>query len=164
MIFENKFPDCRYPNLYFCQSHIELEEFENKLLKRENISQVYSIDDVDLMNGYEFEEFLEILFEKMGYSTEITKGSGDQGVDILIEKNSKRIGVQAKCYSSNVSNKAIQEVVAGLKYHNCYKGIVVTNNYFTKSAKELASANNIILWDRSMLKQKIESVLNKQIN
>ncbi len=41
---------------------------------------------------------------------------------------------------------------------------MVTNNYFTQSAKELASVNNIILWDRNMLKQKIESVLNKQIN
>ncbi len=55
----------------------ELEEFENKLLKTENMSQVYSIDEVDLMNGYEFEEFLEVLFKKMGYSTEVTKGSGD---------------------------------------------------------------------------------------
>lgn len=110
------------------------------------------------MTGHEFEHFIGELFNRMGYISKVTKGSGDQGIDVLVEKNDKRIGVQAKCYSNSVTNKAIQEVVAGLKYYNCYKGIVVTNNYFTKSAIELANANNIVLWDRSILKQKISEV------
>ena len=63
--------------------------------------------------------------------------------------------IQAKCYSSAVTNKAIQEVVAGLSHYKLDKGIVVTNNYFTDSARELAMSNNIILWDRTMLKEKI---------
>lgn len=40
------------------------------------------------------------------------------------------------------------------------KGIVVTNNYFTASATELAKSNNVILWDRDMLKRKMEESLN----
>jgi HJR/Mrr/RecB family endonuclease len=172
-MYNNKFSQCDNRNFIKCNNtlidyilkeceKVELEQFENKL-KRTNSKQkiLYSIDDVDLMNGYEFEHFVGEIFKKMGYAVRVTKGSGDQGIDVLIEKNGDKIGVQAKCYSSNVSNKAIQEVVAGLKYYNCYKGIVVTNNYFTESAKSLAEVNNVILWDRNMLKQKIEAALNK---
>jgi restriction system protein len=54
-----------------------------------------------------------------------------------------------------VSNKAIQEVVAGMKYYDLKKGIVVTNNYFTKSAIELGNSNDVVLWDRVILKEKI---------
>ncbi|MDF2503070.1 restriction endonuclease [Clostridium sp.] len=172
LMYHNIFSESNIYNFLTCNTIVidyiqeeckqkELEQFENKLFRTENNSWIYSIDEVDLMNGYEFEQFLDVLFKKMGYSTKITKGSGDQGIDIIIEKSGKKIGVQAKCYSSNVSNKAIQEVVAGLKYYNCYKGIVVTNNYFTESARKLAYSNQVVLWDRDMLKQKIESVLSK---
>ncbi|MBB6713112.1 restriction endonuclease [Clostridium gasigenes] len=110
------------------------------------------------MSGYEFEDFISKLFKKMGYSTSVTKRSGDQGIDVIVEKGDSKIGVQAKCYSGSVGNKAIQETVAGLRFYNCNKGLVVTNNYFTKSAVELAQINDIVLWDRTMLKQKINEL------
>ncbi len=121
---------------------------ERKIIK-------YMIDDIDLMTGLEFEKFVDLLFKKMGYSTQLTKQSGDQGVDIIAAKNNTKIGIQAKCYSNNVGNSAIQEVVAGKAYYNCNKAIVITNNYFTSSAIDLAQSNNVVLWDRNMLKEKI---------
>ncbi|MDG5789610.1 restriction endonuclease [Evansella sp. AB-P1] len=71
---------------------------------------------------------------------------------------SLKIGIQVKCYSSKVGNKAIQEVIAGMKYYKLDKGIVVTNNYFTESAITLAQSSDIILWDRNILKEKINEV------
>ena len=132
----------------------KIESFERNLLDPKT-KITFSMNDIDLMNGIEFENFVSLLFKKMNYSTEITKGSGDQGIDIIAEKNEERIGIQAKCYSNSVSNSAIQEVVAGISHYRCSKGIVVTNNFFTKSAIELASSNNIVLWDRDILKEKI---------
>lgn len=136
----------------------ELDSFETSLLETSTTTE-YSIDDIDLMTGHEFENFVSYLFHKLGYSSEVTKGSGDQGIDVIVEKNGRKIGVQTKCYSSSVTNKAIQEVVAGLRYYNLSKGIVVTNNYFTESARELAISNDVILWDRNILKEKILEVL-----
>jgi len=115
----------------------------------------YTIDDVDLMTGSEFEIFVGELFKKMGYKTIVTKATGDQGIDVIAEKNGIRCGIQAKCYSNTVTNSAIQEVVAGISFYKCDKAIVVTNNYFTSSAIDLANANGTVLWDRDMLKQKI---------
>ncbi|WP_202818794.1 restriction endonuclease [Clostridium botulinum] len=140
-----------------------LDDFEKKLLdeyEKNNISSKFSIHDIDLMTGREFEIFIGTLFEKMGYIVEITQCSGDQGIDILIEKNNQKIGVQVKCYSNKVTNKAIQEVTAGLNYYNCDKGMVITNNYYTNSAIELSEANNIVLWDRDMLKQLLDEFNN----
>ena len=134
--------------------------FEKKLSKSKKIDYKYTIDSIDIMTGYEFEKFISELFRKMGYSTNVTKGSGDQGIDVVIEKSGIKIGVQAKCYSGGVTNKAIQETVAGLKYYGCEKGIIVTNNFYTNSAIKLAEVNNIVLWDRNILKQKIEELFH----
>lgn len=138
----------------------ELKSFEYNLMNSKKASnkngyENISIDDVDLMSGREFEEFISYLFKKMGYTVNLTPASGDQGIDLMAVKNGLRIGIQTKCYSNSVSNKAIQEVVAGVNHYNLTKAIVITNNYFTKSAIELALSNDVVLWDRSILKEKI---------
>lgn len=138
----------------------KLLEFEKNMIRgRKNKS--YSIEIIDLMNGQEFENFVSIMFGKMGYDCEVTKASRDQGIDIVASKKQIKIGIQVKCYSNKVSNSAIQEVVTGMKYYNCDKGMVITNNYFTNSAIEIANVHNITLWDREMLKMKINELFSK---
>ncbi len=118
----------------------------------------YNIAQIDLMSGIDFENFVADLFVRLGYQSEVTKSSGDQGVDVIAKKGEKIIAIQAKHYNQAVGNHAIMEVVAGAKYYNANLCYVVTNNYFTKSAKELAATNNVILWDRDMLIEKISEV------
>lgn len=132
-----------------------LSEFEKSLFedKRESVS----LDEIDLMSGAEFEEFVASLLARMGYAVETTQHTHDQGIDIVARKKGTSIGVQAKCYSSPVSNAAVQQVVAGLAHYGLDKGMVVTNSRFTASAVELAEANDIVLWNRETLKEKIES-------
>lgn len=141
---------------------IKNREF-NKLKRKvtrplETSEMTVTIHDVDLMDGIEFENFTSILFKKMGYLATVTKASSDQGIDVIAEKMGKKIGIQAKCYSDKVGNAAIQQVVAGIKLYNCSKALVITNNYFTSAAIELANANNVILWDRTKLIEKIDEL------
>lgn len=165
LIDNNKFENDNYLICYDVMVDLIRDEMDNKRLNNfekkltTNKSEViYSISDIDLMNGQEFESFIALMFLKMGYKTTITKGSGDQGIDVIAEKNNLKIGIQAKCYSGSVSNSAIQEVAAGIKHYNLDKAMVVTNNYFTQSAQELANSNNVVLWDRNMLKEKLLEV------
>lgn len=142
------------------ENNKELNLFERQLMsnKTTRIKMEFenvSIDDVDMMSGVEFEEFISYLFKRMGHTVNSTPASGDQGIDVVAVKNGLRIGIQTKRYASSVSNKAIQEVVAGIKYYGLEKAIVITNNYFTKSAVELGLSNDVILWDRNILKEKI---------
>ena len=55
---------------------------------------------------------------------------------------------------------AIQEIVAGKKHYRCEKAIVITNNYYTKNAEELAFDNKVELLDRDYIIQMIKNLKN----
>lgn len=132
-------------------------EYENQLIASIT-PNIATIEDTDLLSGIEFEELINRIFMKLGYESYKTKATGDQGIDVIGLKNGKKIGIQAKCFTGKVSNSAIQEVVAGIKYYGCNRGMVITNSYFTNSAQILAKANNVILWDRQKLAQKLQDL------
>lgn len=113
------------------------------------------IEDIDEMSGDEFEQAVCRLFCKMGYSAYVTKQSGDQGVDVVAERGSVRIGIQAKRYGYPVGNSAVQETIAGRAFYGCTSSMVITNSTFTKSAIELARVNSVVLWDRAALQKKL---------
>lgn len=113
------------------------------------------IDQVDNMSGAEFEIFMTQYFQKQGFKTIHTPISGDYGIDLIIENDFGKIGVQAKCYKNKVSLDAVQQVVAGLRYYGLSSGLVITNSYFQPSAIKLAASNNITLWDRNKLIEKL---------
>lgn len=132
-----------------------------KLLKNPSKPVLCTLAEIDEMNGYKFEEFMKYVYEQLGYSVYLTSKSGDQGADlILTSKKRTRIAVQVKRYSGKVSNGAVQEVVAAKGFYKCTEGIVVTNSYFTDSAKQLAKANFIDLVDRNELEKMINILLN----
>jgi restriction system protein len=139
-----------------------LYRFIKRLLKKTPSNPALStLAEIDEMDGYKFEEFMKYVYEQLGYSVYHTPFSGDQGADlILTSKKRKRIAVQVKRYSGKVSNSAVQEVVAAKGFYKCAEGIVVTNSYFTDSAKQLAKANFIDLVDRSELEKLINVLLN----
>lgn len=107
---------------------------------------------VDEMNGHEFEFFCADILRRNGFSdVSVTRGSGDQGVDVLATKDGIKYAVQCKHYASPLSNKPVQEVNAGKMFYHCDVGVVMTNSTFTPGAKALAEATDTQLWDRQTL-------------
>lgn len=118
---------------------------------------------VDHMDGHRFEKYCATVLQKNGFiNVSVTPGSGDQGVDVIAEKEGVRYAVQCKCYSSALGNTPVQEVCAGKSMYNCHVGVVMTNNYFTAGAKQLAEKNGILLWDRDKLQQMIDSTISEE--
>ena len=118
-----------------------------------NFNQPY-----DNMDGHTFEHYCADLLSKNGFSdVEVTKGSGDQGIDIVAYKDDVKYGIQCKCYSSDIGNHAVQEAFAGKSFYNCHVAVVLTNRHFTKGAKDLATTNNVLLWDREKLEELIKN-------
>ena len=71
--------------------------------------------ELDAMEGHDFEYFCADLLEDHGFkSVEVTRGSGDYGVDVLAEKEGVTYAVQCKRYDGPVGVKAVQECGAGL--------------------------------------------------
>lgn len=121
--------------------------------------------DYDNMDGHDFEYFCANLLEENGYeNVEVTKGSGDQGIDIIAYKEEIKYGIQCKCYASDIGNKAVQEAFAGKAFYGCHIAVVLTNRCFTKSAKELAEKNGVLLWDRNKLNSLIENYNDSNFN
>lgn len=140
--------------LHEIKDEIELKHFEEELKTPEEFIELKNIDN---LTGFEFEEYLKLLFKKMGYKAKNTSLSHDQGADLIIERFGETIVVQAKRYTDKVSNKAIQEVVASIAHYQAQRGIVVTNSEFTDSAIKLAETNNVRLVDRYQL----DNLINK---
>ena len=93
----------------------------------------------------DFESVCAEALEENGWKTQLTKASGDQGVDVIASKPGKRVAIQCKLYSNTVGNKAVQEALAGKSFINADFACVVTNALFTRSAKELASTTGVLL-------------------
>lgn len=118
---------------------------------------------VDLLDGPGFERWCAQLLRRIGYSdVEVTKTSGDQGVDITAVKDDVRYAIQCKCYSSDLGNHPIQEVHAGKSMYGCHVGVVMTNRYFTTGAKDLAKATGTLLWDRDKIKSMLQQIKNTE--
>lgn len=113
------------------------------------------IERIDRMTGEQFEIFMEDYFRKQGFKVTRTPLSGDYGIDLIIENDFSKIGVQAKRYSDKVSLSAVQEVIGGLRHYGLSSGMVVTNSTFQASAIQLAKDNNITLWNRDKLIEKL---------
>lgn len=114
--------------------------------------------DFDRMDGWEFEEYVAELLSRNGFvHVEVTKGSGDQGVDILAQRDGVSYAIQCKHYISKISNKAVQEAYAGAEFYGCEVPVVLTNSYFTPSALELGDEIGVELWDRDELKHLVRT-------
>lgn len=110
--------------------------------------------DIDLMEGHDFEYYCAELLRQQGFlEVEVTKGSGDYGIDILAEKDGVTYAIQCKRYTAPVGVKAIQEAYAGRDYYDRMVGAVLTNQYFTQPAVEAAKKLKILLWDRGYLEE-----------
>ena len=141
------------------ESYLETAKKEwNKYFRIKNILYLAETIDFDKMNGWEFELFLKDLYERKGYVVELKSTSSDFGIDLLATKSGEKLGIQAKRYNSTVGVSAIQEVVAGAKYYNASKSVVITNSMFSKNAISLAERNNVQLIDKENLMKLVYSV------
>ena len=111
------------------------------------------IPDIDeKMSGEDFEEYVKEILKRNGYkNVNLTKRSGDYGVDILAEYKDVSYAIQCKFYSKPVGVAAIQQAYSGAVYYECDEAVVVTNHRFTSQAQTLAHTNDVMLWDGEVL-------------
>ena len=138
---------------YYIYQISKSEYSESKHLITESIRTEEPISkEIDDLDGYEFESFCCKVLAASNFSNiKQTKLSGDDGIDIIAEKDGIIYGFQCKCYSSPVGIKAVQEAFTGAKMYNCDIAIVITNNIFTPQAIHAAEQTRVRLWDRSKL-------------
>jgi HJR/Mrr/RecB family endonuclease len=97
------------------------------------------------LSPYEFEKEIALLFERQGYKASVTKGSGDGGIDILIEKEGLEGIIQCKRFKNKVSPGPIRDLYGTMKAGNHKFGIAVCPSGFSDKAYEFSKGKNIKL-------------------
>lgn len=135
-----------------------LEQAANAAAKRDLQDKMTIINaemlTIDLMEGHDFENWCAEALRNSGFTNvTVTPGSGDQGVDVVAEKDGLKYAVQCKRYNSDLGNTPVQEVFTGARFYNCHVGVVMTNRNFTTGAKDAAAVTGVLLWGRSWILQ-----------
>lgn len=97
------------------------------------------------MTGHQYEEFIASRLCNFGWYAETTKGSGDQGVDVLAYIDDKTVCIQCKNWANKATNKAVQEVFAGKLHYRGTHAVVVSRSGFTQGAIDLARSTGVLL-------------------
>ncbi|MCC5963928.1 MAG: restriction endonuclease [Rhodobacteraceae bacterium] len=116
----------------------------NRFEKKRNESSAPPLEEAD-RSGLGFEAWTSEALKRQGWSVVLTATSGDQGVDLIAQKDGLRVAVQCKRYSGSVGNKAVQEVYAGMKHLELDHAVVISTGNFTKSAIVLAATTGVLL-------------------
>lgn len=101
--------------------------------------------DVDQLSPAQFEAWCAAELRRRGWVARATKASGDQGGDVLAERNGVRLVVQCKRAAAPVGNKAVQEAYAAQRHYRADLAAVIATSGFTKAARELAHSTGVAL-------------------
>ncbi|MFZ4372543.1 MAG: restriction endonuclease [Mycobacterium sp.] len=124
---------------------------ERRRSRRDALYRASGQAAVDEMAGLDFEHYVAAVLRGVGYTVEVTKASGDFGVDLIATKDGVRTAVQCKRQARAVDGSAIQQVVAGAAVHDCTATMVVSNHRYTPAAGCLAEVHGCVLIDRVRL-------------
>lgn len=94
------------------------------------------------MSPVDFEVYCAEVLTNCGWTTTLTPLDRRPGRRCHRDQKWRPdFGRQCKTYSSSVGNSALQEIAAGIDYIDVQHGIVVTNNTYTRAAKQPAAVN-----------------------
>lgn len=117
------------------------------------------------MSPAEFETACADALAKSGWAARTVGQTGDQGADVIATKsiNGREVKaiLQCKLYSSPVGNAAVQEVFSAKQHYYADMAAVVTNQSFTRSAKELSNTTGVILLHHDDLSDFDNLITNK---
>ncbi|MFI5396791.1 MAG: restriction endonuclease [Candidatus Binatia bacterium] len=117
-------------------------------------------DDLDQLSGVDFERLVTSLLERMGFRPEMTKASGDGGIDIVAVLDRPIIGgrylVQCKRFGPDtvVGSATVREFYGALIADRAAtKGILITTSGFSNQAREFAAQLPLELIDGNALRE-----------
>lgn len=105
-----------------------------------------------------YERYCGEVLDGLGWLVRFTPATGDQGADILAEKNGLRLVVQCKLYSSPAGNDAVQQVIAAKGFYQADAAAVIASSGFTKAARQLAAAHGVHLAHQDTIAELDEAI------
>ena len=109
------------------------------------------MEQISKMDKTQFVVFVARQFSKKGYQVKLTPVVDNNNVDVLLTHLGATIAVGVVHSQTVLSVEQIQPVLLGATTYNASEVIVVTNNYFDRSAVDFAKRKGVSLVDRTLL-------------
>jgi restriction system protein len=107
-----------------------------------------------------FEEFVAEVFEAMGYEVERVGGTGDEGADLIAQRNSMRAVVQCKYHTRGVvGSPDLQKFLGTIHHTRSHKGFFVTTRTFSLAAEKFVAEHPIELIDGPRLVELVHEAI-----
>lgn len=129
-----------------------------------NIDRPILGSELTVMDPFQFEEYIAVLYTRMGFVAKPTKQSNDGGVDVIAQRHSgtgvERVLIQCKQMpGKSVGSPIVRDIIGVLAQNpDANRGIIVTTGYFSPQAMTTARPHRIELIDRPMLERLISSL------
>ena len=86
----------------------------------------------------------------------MTNRSKEYGCDMMLQQSNYRVAVQTTRSESELTFTSVQRVLDSSRKYDSQMSVVITNNKFLSSAKNLAKIKNVVLVDRKKLLELID--------
>lgn len=107
-----------------------------------SLAAVLESTDLQELSGVDFEKLVAGLLDRMGFQTEMTKTSGDGGIDVIANLNRAIVGgrylFQCKRYAANnlIGAPMLRDFYGAVTADRAVKGVFITTSDFTAQARE----------------------------
>jgi HJR/Mrr/RecB family endonuclease len=121
---------------------------------------------LSLMGGEALETHLAGLFARRGYAVRSAPSCGEIGAALLVTRGPEGMVVQVKRWNAALGEEVVHHLQDALRYHGDtlrglgstnIHGMIISTWYFTPGARELATADGVVLWDRQELERQIQA-------
>lgn len=115
--------------------------------QQERFSRIRRLEQLKGMDPIAFEHFVGYLYQQQGYRVSTTVTSGDEGVDLFLQKGTKTAVVQCKRYSGTVGQPTVRDLYGAMYHNQANEAILVTTGTISRPAEEWARGKPIRLVD-----------------
>ncbi len=131
---------------------IEFDMVDKRFVEESDVlSDIESRPNLMDLNPWEFENFINNLFGKIGFEAKLTRSSKDGGVDVVAFDPRPILGgkvvIQAKRYKNVVGVSAVRDLYGTMINEGASKGILVTTSHYGADAYDFAKDKPIELID-----------------
>ena len=123
-----------------------LAQYERDVLDWDDRTRETGLGYWRSMRGVEFEKAMTAFLNRRGCRVSMTKGSGDGGIDLIVEVGGRTYWGQCKAHAAPISVAPIREI-AGVCSRGSAKPVVFAVNGFTRAAITTAAELGVGLVD-----------------
>ena len=126
--------------------------YQKKVSEEQHLVEIQRVSDLLSIEPYQFEYLCSTLMEKLDYvKVIVTPRTNDKGIDIMAEKDGKKVVAQCKRYKNSVGSPDMQMFIGAMHNAGAEQGVYFTTGTFTREAETMAKSNGIILFGKDQL-------------